>query len=55
MYLPVLHRQFCLISNILFCIGPIAQGGEDAQEVNLKNLLVSILGRTSSSIRGSTG
>ena len=52
-YLPALHRQFCLVSNKLFRIHPLAQGREDAQEVNLKDLLVSILGH-SSRIRGST-
>jgi len=53
-YLPALHRQFCFVSDKLFRIDPLAQGGEDAQEVNLKYFLVSILGRSSSS-RGSTG
>ena len=53
-YLPALHRQFCFVSDKLFRIDPLAQGGEDAQEVNLEYLLVSILGRSSSS-RGSTG
>ena len=52
-YLPALHRQFCLVSNKLFRIHPLAQGGEDAQEVNLKDLLISLVGR-SSRIQGST-
>jgi len=52
-YLPALHRQFCLVSDKLFRIDPLAQGGEDVQEVNLEYLLVSVLGRSSSS-RGST-
>lgn len=51
-YLPALHRQLSLVPKELSRIGPFPQGRKNVQGIDIEHLLISILSRDQSRVRG---